>query len=74
MADTTKDEIRSKVEAMIQETQVEVNYWCMGREGLPFPDFAAGTRPDQAWQAGLAEGKEIGRLRVLKEILATLTD
>jgi len=74
MANMETAMLRAEVERLIKTAEDDVQQWRMARGGLSFPDFDSDIRTDEAWQSGLSEGKEIGRLNALKEILTKLID
>lgn len=74
MAVQGKAGLRSEVVRLIGITENELSQWSVARDDMPFPDFSDGMTNDKAWQAGISEGVEKGRLSALKEILEKLSD
>lgn len=64
--------LKEVIEGMLASTEVAVSEWKNARDGLPFPEFDDAQRKDQVWQSGLSEGKEIGRLVALRQVLEIL--
>lgn len=74
MATASNTVLRKEIERLIEIAEVEVEQWLLARDELPFPNFTASIRTDEAWQSGISEGKEIGRLNALKEILRKIEE
>lgn len=66
--------LKETIEGMLASTEVAVSEWKNARDGQPFPEFDGSKRNDQVWQAGLSEGKEIGRLVALRQVLEFLEE
>ena len=66
------DQAKEVIQGLINDAENEVNQWKDARNSLPYPEFSEDTRKDEVWASGLAEGKAIGRLIALKDVLSKI--